>query len=359
MKSLKKLSYLVLLSFLFFTSCRDDDDTTFLVEEEETQLRGDYDQGILVSNEGPFGTGTGTVSFISENFETVNQAIYNQVNNDDLGNIVQSIGFNDDTAYIVANNSHQIKVVNRYTFEEIATITEGLNNPRYFIAIGDTGYVSNWGDPFDNNDDYIAVVDLNTNTVSSSIPVDFGPEKLGVSGTTLFVAHQGGYGQNNLVSVINSTNNEVSTTITVGDVPNSMQFVGTNLWVLCGGNSSYTGNETIGSLVKIDITTNEVSQTLQFNLTEHPSHLSLNNNTLYYSLNGAVYPFEVTDTELSSNSIIEGFFYFMTTKDGKLYATDAGDFQSNGFLKVYDLTTFVEEQNIEVGIIPGGVYFNE
>lgn len=359
MKMLKKLPYLLLLSLFFFTSCVDDDDTTFLEEEEEIELRGDYDKGILVSNEGPFGSGTGTVSFISEDFSTVNHAIFNEVNGGDLGNVVQSIGFEGDKGYVVANNSHHIKVVDRYTFEEIATITEGLNNPRYFVAVGTTGYVSNWGDPFDDTDDFVAVIDLNTNTVSSNIPVVFGPEKIVSNGVNIYVAHQGAFGQNNSISVINTTTNEVNTSIIVGDVPNSLQLVGTNLWVLCGGNPSFTGNETNGSLVKVDLTTNEVSQTLDFALTDHPSQLSRENETLLYSLNGGVFSIDINATELPTNSIIDGFFYTMIAKEGILYATDAGDFQSNGTLKVFDLSTFEEEQSIEVGLIPGGIYFNE
>ena len=39
--------------------------------------------------------------------------------------------------------------------------------------------------------------------------------------------------------------------------------------------------------------------------------------------------------------------------------TDAGDFASNGTLMVFDLSTNSELQSIEVGIIPGGIYFND
>ncbi|MFT5077429.1 MAG: hypothetical protein ACI85B_002499, partial [Flavobacteriaceae bacterium] len=123
---------------------------------------GDYERGILITNEGPFGEGTGTVSFISEDFSSTSGSIFNTVNNLDLGNIVQSMGFNGENAYIVVNNSNKMHVVNRYTFELIATIETGLDNPRNFVAVENTGYVTNWGDPFDDNDDYVALIDLTT-----------------------------------------------------------------------------------------------------------------------------------------------------------------------------------------------------
>jgi hypothetical protein len=61
---------------------------------------------------------------------------------------------------------------------------------------------------------------------------------------------------------------------------------------------------------------------------------------------------------LPTSSIIAGSFYAMTINDGKLYATDASDFASNGTLKIFDLSTNSEIITIATGIIPGGVYFN-
>ena len=67
---------------------------------------------------------------------------------------------------------------------------------------------------------------------------------------------------------------------------------------------------------------------------------------------------EESDISLPTESIINGFFYSMTAHQGILFATDAGDFASNGTLKMYDLSNNTEIETIEVGIIPGGVYFN-
>ncbi len=352
MKLLKRIIYLFIAT-LILSSCSSDDDDIIIVDP-----LGDYEFGFFVTNEGPFGTGTGTVSFISEDFSNVDHTIFNDVNATDLGNIVQSMGFANSSAYIVVNNSNSIEIVNRYTFESFATISVGLNNPRYFVADGDTGYVSNWGDPFDNNDDFIAVIDLTNNVITSTIPVAFGPEKLMIVRDNLYVAHQGGYGQNSILSVINTNANSFITTIQVGDVPNSMVLNEGDLWVLCGGNPDYTGNETNGRLVKINTETNSVSQAFDFGATEHPNNLTIDSSSLIYGLNGSVFSKEVSSTELPTTGIISGFFYSMTVNEGKLYATDAGDFASNGTLKVFDLTTNSEIESIEVGIIPGGVYFN-
>lgn len=338
---------------LVISSCENDDNSPVLPS-------GDYADGILISNEGPFSNGTGTVSFISTDLETVENAIYNKVNTEDLGNIVQSIGFTDSKAYVVANNSNTIAVVDRFTFEKEAVISTGLNNPRYFISVNGKGYVTNWGDTADETDDYVAIINLTTNSIEGNIPVEFGPEEITNRANTIYVAHQGGFGQNNKISVIDSGTDEVSTIISVGDVPKAIQLdASNNLWVLSAGKPSYTGEETAGSLSRINTTTNEVEATLDFTTTEHPNHLGYDGTNLFYTLDGAAYSIATSATELPTEKHFDGIgTYAMTVRDGRLYTTDAKDFASNGSISIYDLNTKAEIKTIEVGIIPGGIYFN-
>lgn len=351
MKITKKLLYTLILSTVFI-SCSNDDDSTVVV-------RGDYDSGILVSNEGPFNNGTGTITFISDDYTVTENKVFHNVNGNDIGNIVQSIGFSGDNAYIIVNNSNQIKVVNRFTFTEIATINTGLDNPRYFVAVGSKGYVTNWGDTADDNDDFIAVIDLNSNTVTSTIDVVLGPESIVYNGTSIYVAHKGAYGQNNQISVINPVSDEIETTITVGDVPISLGLNGNDLWVLCEGSPSYAVVETNGSLLKINTATNTTSTTINFATTSHPNAFAIDGSDLFYALDGEVYKMNVADNELPDTSIISGSFYRLLAKGGRLYATDAVDYASNGTLTIFDLSNNSEISSINVGVIPGGIYFNE
>ena len=334
-------------------SCSNDD-------EEIQEPTGDYANGILVSNEGPFSNGTGTVTFISEDLSVVNNGIYKMTNDEDLGNVVQSIGFTENEAFIVANVSNKINVVNRYTFEKIASITDGLNNPRYFIEANGKGYVTNWGDTADETDDFVAIINLQNYTVEGTISVILGPEAVLAKDNTVYVAHQGAWGQNNKVSVINTTSNELIKTLTVGDVPNSMQLDASgNLWVLASGKPAYTGDETAGVLTKINTVTNEVDNNIQFETTQHPSSLNLDGGILYYRLGDTVFEQSLSATSLNMETVLEGVsFYTMVVNNGRLYGTDAGDYASNGTLTVYDLNTELTIKALTVGIIPGGIYFN-
>ncbi|HUH46517.1 MAG TPA: DUF5074 domain-containing protein [Arenibacter sp.] len=336
-------------------SCSNDDDNG-----KGNEPSGAYENGILISNEGPFSNGSGTISFISHDLSVVENGIFKNINKEDLGNVVQSIGFTGDEAFIIANVSNKINVVNRNTFEKVGSITAGLLNPRYFTASNGKGYVTNWGDPNDETDDFVAIIDLQDYKVEAIIPVDFGPETIVTKGTTIYVAHQGGYGQNNKVSVINTVTDEVIKTIAVGDAPNSMELDATgNLWVLASGKPGYTQDETGGMLSKINTVANEVATTFQFETVQHPGLLKIEGSGLYFYLGDTVYKQDISAIDLSMEVVLKApGFYTMAINNGRLYATDAADFASNGTLTVYDLSTKEAIQTLSVGIIPGGVYFN-
>ena len=347
-KHLVVLLSLMVLSF----SCSNDDDHI------EAEPQGKYENGILVTNQGNFGTGNGSISFISDDFSYAENNVFSTVNGTPLGDTVQSIGFYEDLAYIVVNNSQKIEVVNRYTFQSVATIDSGLNNPRHITFVSGKGYVTNWGDGNNPDDDYVAVINVETNTISNTIPVEEGPEKIVSNGITIYVAHEGGHTQNNIVSVINPSSSAV-TTIIVGDVPNSMVFDNQGeLYVLSGGIPAWKENETAGKLSVINTASNTVSSTLEFEEGQHPSNLAYG-ESLYYYMNNEVYKLSPGGATLPATSEIQDVnFSYMTVQNGVLYGVDAGDYVSNGTLKSYDLNSNTEKHSKKVGLIPGGIYFN-
>ncbi len=181
-----------------------------------------------------------------------------------LGDTGQDIGLNGEYAYVVMNISNKIEVVNRYTFVKVATIANGLVNPRYIAFANGKAYVTNWGDGTDATDDYVAVIDLATNAVTSNISVAEGPERIVEENNKLYVTHKGGYNYGNTVTVINSSNDTVATTITVGDVPNTLEIEDGKLYVMSEGTPSWGGTETAGQLDVINLNNNTVTKTIDF-----------------------------------------------------------------------------------------------
>ena len=356
-KTIFALSILSLIAF----SCENDDDITNPIEPTVVTPEGPYKDGFLVTNQGPFNNGFGTVTFLDEGLTTSENNIYQTVNDDNLGNIVQSIGFTDDNAYVVANVGNRLTVVDRFTFEEIARIETGLSNPRFFASANGKGYITNWGDGADATDDYIAVIDLTTNTITSTIAVEEGPEEILYNGTYLYVTNQGGFGVNDIVTVIDPDTDTVVTTIAVGDAPNGLELDSAgNLWVLAGGSPSFTGTETAGSLSVINTATNAVSSTFNFNTTDHPNYVNIENQNIYYYLNGEVFVSSTTNFEIPTTPELTGLSLFnMIVRGSVLIGTNAGDFASNGSVEVYDLTTGTLVNTLTAGVIPENIYFNE
>jgi YVTN family beta-propeller protein len=353
---LHKLILTAIAGSLLFVSCSDDDN--------KDVPSGAYDNGVLILNQGKFLGGNSSVSFLSDAM-TIENNIFATVNSGAvLGDTGQDMGFNGDLAYIVLNVSNKIEIVNRYTFAKVATIAAGLTNPRYIAFENGKAYVTCWGDGTVATDDYVAVIDLSTNAVSSTIAVAEGPEKIIEENGKLYVAHAGGYNFGNTVTVIATSNNTVATTITVGDSPNSLEVENGNLYVMSGGLPSWTGGETPGQLDVISLGTNAVTKTIDFPTTDHPSNLVIEDNNIFYTVGNEAYTMAITSTTLPSASLFntedqEAFsLYAFAVEDGHIYVGDAGDFASDGKVFVYSLSGTLQN-TFSVGVSPAGFYFND
>jgi len=353
---LRSLFLSIIVMSTLLTSCSGDDDMPSSLEDT-------FENGILISHEGTFGGVTGTVSFVSNDFSKVRNDIYNATNGEDLGVFQQSIGFHNDLAFIIVDNANTIAVVNQVTFEKVATITTGLITPRYITFYNNKGYVTNWGDTASSTDDFIAIVDLTDYTVeNTTISVSEGPEQIVEKDGSIYVSHKGGFGINDVVTVINAADNTTQE-IEVGDKPDELALDATgNLWVLSEGKTVYDGDfniieQTPGALVRINTTSNVVDMTLNFSGTDQPNLMVYKNGKIYYALNSEIYVMDEASSTLPTESIVTGSFYGMNVRDNQLFTVDAGDFASDGMMKVYDLTTNQETNAITVGIVPAKIYF--
>jgi len=83
---LNKIVFTSLVIGATFMSCSNDDDNTTL----PVASLGDYENGIIVTEEGNFSNGNGAITFISNDLNTIEHNVYSNVNGSTLGSLVQS-----------------------------------------------------------------------------------------------------------------------------------------------------------------------------------------------------------------------------------------------------------------------------
>ena len=326
----------------------------------DVDLPGNYENGYFVTNEGNFGSGNGSISYVSNN-GFVDNEVFASVNSFPLGDVVQSMEIIGDNVYIVVNGSSKIEVATEDSLISIATIN-GLTSPRYIAVVSENkAYVTDWGI------NGVQVIDLLDNSITSTITCGNGPEKIVVSNGFAYVCNSGGFDFDNTVSIIDIENDIVVSTLEVGDKPNSVVVdENSDIWVLTKGHTEYDPttweviDETVGKLVRIS--NNMIQDTYTFNLGNHPQDLNISQsgNILYYSdgnWSKSVYSFDISDNQLSNTPLISRSFYGLSTNDGYIYGTDAVDYVQNGWSFKYSSEGELLD-SINVGIIPGGYCFN-
>ena len=352
MNSLKTtLRFLAFAAVLIFTSCSKDD---------ENADKGAFGNGIFIVNEGPFQTGTGTITYFNSDSNLVKQDIFEMVNNRPLGNIAQSMTLYNGKAYIVVNNAGKVEVVDIATFKSEATITN-LRNPSQFLVIDDKkAYVSDWIG-------HVAIVDLASNTIGRTIPAGKGPDVMVKAGNYVYVANSGGLGTDSTVTVIDFATDKVVKTIKVGEVPTGMVADGNGrVWVMCKGigfNGWPQPGDTPGRLVNID----PVSLTVAFEYNfassdDHPEKLVINKqkSILYFLFNNAIYQLNIALTNQVPVKLVSRSFYALgyENKTGYLYAADVKNYVSNGIVLRLKTDGSVVD-SIQTGIIPRAFAFPE
>ncbi len=331
--------------------------------KENATPAGKYENGVLISHEGPFNDGTGTVSYFNRTTKSVENDIFQAINGRPLGNIVQSVSIHNGKAYVVVNNAGKIEVADAKDFKSVGVIN-GLAQPRYFLGINEQkAYVSQWG--ADGLTGSVVVVDLNTNAVAKTIATGRGAERMLKVNNNVYVTWEGGYGNDNRVTVLDASTDAVVTNITVGDNPNSIQLDANNkIWALCGGLRDYANpaRNTVGSLVRINPASNTVELTLPFASTNvSPEEMTINRarNALFYAYGGEVYRHDIGSTALNPTAFIYRPVYGLSIdpSDDVLYAADPGDYRSNGKVLRYNATTGAVLDSVQVGIIPSEFTF--
>lgn len=368
-----KFKLLLLAIPLFLFSCSSDDAATpitvdrevFVDREIEVVAQTTFDDGFFVSAEGNFQARDGSISYVTNDLDTSTNFIYRKANeNTPLAGLVQSVFFGEENAYIVLNDVNTLVIADKLTMVRKDIITTGLQNPRYMTVVGDKGYVTNWGEKDNLTDDFVAVIDLLTNTLETSIPVEVGVERIIARENKLYLSHGAGV-KNNKVSVIDLTNSNAISTIEVKDGADELFFNPEGqLVVLSQGFNTFGPapdynllSSSEGAISFINTTTNTVERELVMPVGNTASLLAQDDQNIYYASNGEVFTMAQNATDLpTAGSINAGFIYGMEVNNGSLY-TVSFEFSSFSTLSIYDLETGTKNFASSVGLGASKIYF--
>lgn len=282
--------------------------------------------GVLVLNEGNFFSGNGTIDVFSIKENTNVTSVYQATAT------VQQMTKYQSNLYLVTNAPDRLDVLNE-SLELEGSIDQGLDNPVDFAAIGNQGFVSNWGDIntafSDNPDAYIAIIDLVSFAVIDSVILDDRPQGLFAHQEKLFIANEGG----SSVSVLDPSDLSLDE-VTVPAGPSDIVLDNNGmLWVLC----------TSGSLIELDpislslgleidgLTTGGFNEKMAIDGTGNIIYFLGGSNTSFTGLTN-VFKVDLFNQQVSP-FIENGFALYgigVNPESNELYIGDSNAFQSTG-----------------------------
>lgn len=313
-----------------------------------TGTSGVYTDLHLILNEGPFGSGTGTIT--AYNADTLIQSAFALENGFPLGNVAQHMIESDSMLYIAMNNSNTIHGVNRNTLKHSWSAT--VEQPRYLAADGNRLFVSNW------KDSSIYVLDKTNGSLVDSIDMGHFTEQLTIYNNKLFAGVGTYEGPWSLAEIDLGTFDVKHHT--VGDVPNSFAVIANDLYLLCSGDENWgIGDDTPASIWKYEGSSSGATEVASpSNIGTHAIGLSTDGTAAYFlnaSYDGAIVKWTPGQNWPNSTLTLPGG-YNLNAHNGNLYFFDAKDYASSGEVRVYNTTGAVVE-TVPAGVIPRQIIY--
>jgi DNA-binding beta-propeller fold protein YncE len=335
-----------------------------------------YASGVFIICEGPYGSGTGTVSYYNR-VDSTRGDIYGAANSGAaIGNVLQSYIIFNGVGYLMANNANKMVTVDPKTFVTTGTYDTGFVYPRYAVGVDASRlYVSSYGK--DGLNGSIRLFDLAAKKISRIIPTGKGTSKMIYIGGKIWAVNDGGtnakpeLARDSTIVIINTSNNAdtiVEKRIKVGAAPKDIIADNNgNIWVLCAG-YDFSAAQNLKASKLIQIRGESVVNTFD-NLPSGANSLALDNSktTLYFLAGNKVYSKDPLNFNATAPAVFlenSAFTYLygldIDPKTGYLYVADAKDFTKSGEVYVFDPATKAMKLNLKtgIGVGPNGFHFN-
>lgn len=130
----KKLGYLCCFIWSFWACERDTYFGPVYTSENSSKPDTVVNNLYLIGCEGNFQLGNASISTLDLENMSINNEVFNAVNQNQIGDVLQSFMHIGDSIFLVLNNSNMVRIINDSTFEQIAII-EDVISPRYMKMV--------------------------------------------------------------------------------------------------------------------------------------------------------------------------------------------------------------------------------
>ena len=241
----------------------------------------------------------------------IKKSIFQEVNpGEDLGEFIQSMFFHEGLAYIISGGSNFITVVDRFTFEKVGEVAGELENPRYGTVLNGKAYVTNLATFDSYSDDYVAVIDLESLAVESTIEIGNIAEQIISYDENLYVMNAA-FADGSEITIIDPA--ELTTeTLDIGEGLNSIKRNDNSIYALSNS-----------GLTEIDLSTDEICEYPKCSgCYQWSKNLELTDSQIYYTFENKVYRSDYSDSTLSADEFIT---YNSTSGSGSIYGFNVID----------------------------------
>lgn len=350
-------SIVLFAAVLLFAAC--DNESESPKPTDGSDGNGDLTGGVFVVNEGNFGSGNGTITFINLDDSTTQQDVFQNANGGAvLGNVAQSMTVVNNQAFIVVNNSQKIEVCDEQSLERIGTIS-GMTSPRE-IAVADLGssYVT---DLFAGG---VWVVDEATYDVVDQIKVPYSyTEPILVRDGKVFFGAGEGLATVGMLYKLTGGRSVLEDSLALPAMPLKMaEDKNGSLWLLC---ESF--DEELPRIVKVNPETLEEELNIEINTGAEGIYApefvyNEGRDEFYIMIGNAIHSLSASATSFSPNVIFEApagsaLYAMEMSPNGLLFLADAKDFVQRGEIMVVDPASGEVRATYPSGIIPGDFYF--
>jgi hypothetical protein len=348
----------IILVFILLISCKKNmnfgPQTDQVIDDVSISVNGAF-----VINEGLYGANNGSLSYIDLDSLKINNHIFQNANDQYLGDVPQSVSILNNKAYIVINHTAKLYIVDLANISLIQSVS-GFNSPRYICQVtSDKAYIS------DLYSDSLVIFDINNYTITGYINIGRSSEKMLFHKGYAYILNWSNYGnasiENKKVVKIDVNTDQVVSEIEVTKEPNSIILdKNDKLWVLCSG--GYDNSE-FPALIRINPDNDQIELQLDFpTISSSPTSLCVNHtkDTLFY-INGGIYQHHINSNQLESSPIIEenGNTYYNIAchpDENKILISDVKNYSSQGQVHIYK-TSGTHITSLDAGIIPGDIKF--